>query len=179
MFRGRLERLTIVTTATASKEYGKLTYESPDQACAAYLALVSMTRMAAGRPRPDGSLQMTVSKALPLFGPRGAAPAASVSSAHEWRPKPGSQTSSPTFRPAGLRGAAPAASAPWLRGDGVCLLTRQSEGTHDPRCRSRRSRQRIPHKIGHPAAPPGDSDGGAGTAGTAGPDQTNTATWCT
>ena len=135
LFRGRLERLTIVTTATASKEYGKLTYESPDQACAAYLALVSTTRMAAGRPRPDGSLQMTVSKALPLFGPRGAAPAASVSSAHEWRPKLGSQASSPTFRPAGPRGAAallPQRLRHLAQGRRRLLALRRSEGTHDP-----------------------------------------------
>ena len=53
VFRGRLERLTIVTTATASKEYGKLTYESPDQACAAYLALVSTTWMLGRRANSE------------------------------------------------------------------------------------------------------------------------------
>jgi hypothetical protein len=59
-----------VTTATADQEYGKLTYESQDQACEAHWALVSTTRMAAGRLRPGGSLWLIVSKALPLTGPQ-------------------------------------------------------------------------------------------------------------
>ena len=176
----RSERLTIVMTTQAGKDYGKLTYESPDRTSTANRALASTTRMAAGRPRPGGGLPvcLAVSTALPLTGPQEVLPQRlryprHMSGARNKAVRPAVQHSAPRaleVLPQRLRhlGSGPGATA------SACFAPLG----RDPRSpmTARRAGNAFHTRISQPAAPSDDSDGGAGSAG---PDQTSTFTSCT
>jgi hypothetical protein len=98
VFRGRPRRLTTASTATAGKEYGKLNSESSrlgPHATSGHDAHDSDgCRTTLSRRRTAAGCQFSPPT---HWASRGAAPAALVSSAHEWRSKLGSQTNSTTF----------------------------------------------------------------------------------
>jgi hypothetical protein len=116
--------------------------------------MTSTARMAAGRHRLGSVLRLAVSTVLTLTGSRDVLPQRlryprQMSGARKQAVRPAVQHSA--HAPSRC---SPVASAPWPRGDGVGLPRCRAEGTHDPRRRLRRSKQRIPYKTYHPAAPP-------------------------